>query len=59
MKVAVPLTSSAHHVELNVNLEPNARYALMSLVKEISNSYAAAPEISNVNFKADYKGTFL
>lgn len=55
MKVAVPLTSSAHHVELNVNLEPNARYALMSLVKEISNSYAVAPEISNVNFKANYK----
>ncbi|CAK9152375.1 unnamed protein product [Ilex paraguariensis] len=55
MEVVVPVTSSAHHVELNVYLEPNARYALMALVKQISSNYAVTPEISNVNFNAaDY-----
>lgn len=58
-KVIVPLTSSAHHVELNVNLEQNAGYALMSLVKEISSNYAITPEISNCNFKAEYKVVVL
>ncbi|GFY86412.1 ATPase family associated with various cellular activities [Actinidia rufa] len=54
-QVVVPVTSSAHHVELNVYLEPNARYAVMALVKQISSSYNVTPEISNTNFKADYK----
>lgn len=56
MQVFVPVTSSAHHVELDVNLEPNAKYALMGLVKEIRNHYDTIPEVSNVNFKTDYKG---
>lgn len=56
MQVAVPITSSANHVELNVNLEPNAKYALMGLVKEISNTFAIAPEVSDANLKPDYKG---
>lgn len=43
-------------MELNVNLEPNAKYALLGLIKEISNIYAVTPEVSNINFKADYKG---
>lgn len=43
-------------MELNVNLEPNAKYALMGLVKEISTEYATTPEVSNFNFKSDYKG---
>ncbi|THF95461.1 hypothetical protein TEA_007723 [Camellia sinensis var. sinensis] len=55
VQVIVPVTSSAHHVELNVYLEPNARYALMALVKQISSIYTIAPEISTVNFKTDYK----
>ncbi|KAA8547382.1 hypothetical protein F0562_003754 [Nyssa sinensis] len=55
MQVIIPVTSSAHHVELNVYLEPNARYALMALVKQINSNYEITPEISNVNFKADYK----
>ncbi|GMY11473.1 replication factor C subunit 5-like [Fagus crenata] len=55
MQVVVPLTSSPHHVELNVNLEANAKYALMGLVREISSEFAVTPEISNVNFKAKYK----
>lgn len=55
-QVAVPITSSAHHVEINVNSEPNAKKALMGLVKEISNTYAITPDVSNVNFKPDYKG---
>ncbi|XP_015576240.1 uncharacterized protein LOC8273383 isoform X2 [Ricinus communis] len=55
MQVAVPIASSAHHLELNVNLEPNAKHALMSLVREISNNYALAPEVSNATFKPDYK----
>jgi replication factor C subunit 3/5 len=57
MQVVVPLTSSTHHVELNVKLEANARYALMGLVKDISSKYAITPEVSNVNFKPDYKGS--
>uniref|UniRef100_A0A7N0UBU3 Replication factor C subunit 3 n=1 Tax=Kalanchoe fedtschenkoi TaxID=63787 RepID=A0A7N0UBU3_KALFE len=59
MKVPVPLASSAHHVELNVNSDVNARYALMALVKEISNSYAVIPEVSNANLKAEYKVIIL
>ncbi|XP_050240929.1 replication factor C subunit 3-like [Quercus robur] len=55
MQVVVPLTSSPHHVELNVNLEANAKYALMGLVKKISSEFAVIPEVSNVNFKAKYK----
>ncbi|KAL5754614.1 hypothetical protein ACOSP7_022834 [Xanthoceras sorbifolium] len=55
MQVLVPLTSSAHHVELNVNLEANTKHALIGLVKEISNNYAIIPEVSNANFTADYK----
>ncbi|XP_059623625.1 uncharacterized protein LOC132266682 [Cornus florida] len=55
MQVAVPVAFSAHHVELNVYLEPNARYAIMGLVREINSNYAVTPEISNANFKADYK----
>lgn len=54
MQVSVPVTSSAHHVELNVHKEPNARYALMALIKQISSNHSVTPEISNVNFKADY-----
>ncbi|KAL2348544.1 hypothetical protein Fmac_002544 [Flemingia macrophylla] len=53
-KVYVPITSSSNHMELNVT-EPNAKYALMGLIKEINNIYAIAPEVSNINFKLDYK----
>ncbi|XP_024978804.1 uncharacterized protein LOC112516022 [Cynara cardunculus var. scolymus] len=53
-QVAVPLTSSVHHVELNVYLEANARYALMASVKQISSNHSVAPEISTVNLKPDY-----
>ncbi|XP_031094162.1 uncharacterized protein LOC115998677 isoform X1 [Ipomoea triloba] len=55
VQVVVPVTSSPHHVELNVHLERNSRYALMALVKNISTEYAAIPEISKANMKADYK----
>ncbi|KAK3005143.1 hypothetical protein RJ639_017641, partial [Escallonia herrerae] len=54
MQAVVPVTSSAHHVELNVYLEPNAKYALMALVKQISSNYTISPEVSNANFKTDY-----
>ncbi|XP_047169230.1 replication factor C subunit 5-like [Vigna umbellata] len=54
-KVSVPITSSPHHMELDVNSEPNDKYALMGLIKEISNIYAIAPEVSNINFKSDFK----
>lgn len=43
-------------MELNVNMEPNAKYALIGLVKEISDEFAVTPEVSNMNFKSDYKG---
>ncbi|KAF3441090.1 hypothetical protein FNV43_RR19376 [Rhamnella rubrinervis] len=54
-QVVVPITSSAHHLELNVYLETNAMYALLGLVREISKDYAIPPEISNANFKSNYK----
>ncbi|PIA52712.1 hypothetical protein AQUCO_01000527v1 [Aquilegia coerulea] len=54
-QVVVPITSSPHHLELNIKSEArNARYALMSLVKEIA-SNAIAPEVSTASFRADYK----
>lgn len=59
MQVVVPLTFSTHHVELNVNLEANAKYALIGLVKEISSQYAVPPEVSNVNFRPEYKGQYF
>ncbi|KAE8715681.1 Isoflavone reductase-like protein 4 isoform 1 [Hibiscus syriacus] len=55
MQVIVPIASSAHHVELNVTKETNAKYALMGLVKEISTNYTTIPEVSNDNFKTNYK----
>lgn len=57
--MVVPVISSAHHLELNVYLEKNAMYALLGLVREISKDYAIPPEISNVNFKSNYKGSIL
>lgn len=58
MQVMVPLTSSAHHIELNVRLEANARYALMGLVGEINNENAIAPEVSTLNVEGNHKGSF-
>ncbi|KAL7144220.1 hypothetical protein ABFS83_08G244600 [Erythranthe nasuta] len=54
-QVVVPVTSSPHHVELNVHSEPKAAFALTALVKQISRDYAVAPEISTVNTKSDSK----
>ncbi|KAI7746590.1 hypothetical protein M8C21_005744, partial [Ambrosia artemisiifolia] len=53
-QVAVPVTSSPHHIELNVHLEANARYALMAAVKQISTDHSVTREISTVNIKPDY-----
>ncbi|XP_011011739.1 PREDICTED: uncharacterized protein LOC105116208 [Populus euphratica] len=58
-QVAISMASSAHHVEINVNSEQNAKYALMGLVKEISNTYAINPEVREANFKPDYKVLIL
>ncbi|XP_055803613.1 uncharacterized protein LOC129872718 [Solanum dulcamara] len=55
VQVVVPVSSSPHHIELNVQLEPNARYVIMALVKQVTSEYALTPEISRVNKKADYK----
>ncbi|KAK8673235.1 hypothetical protein V6N13_111584 [Hibiscus sabdariffa] len=55
MQVIVPIASSAHHFELNVTKETNVKYALMGLVKEISTTYKTTPEVSNDNFKTNYK----
>ncbi|XP_051114522.1 uncharacterized protein LOC127240098 [Andrographis paniculata] len=55
MQIVVPVTSSPHHVELNVYSEPKAAYALTALVKKISSEHAAPPEISVVPLRADYK----
>ncbi|XP_021980315.2 uncharacterized protein LOC110876449 [Helianthus annuus] len=54
-QVAVPVTSSSHHVELNVHLEANAKYVLMASVKQTSSSdNAVTTEISTANLKPDY-----
>ncbi|XP_059294796.1 replication factor C subunit 3-like [Lycium ferocissimum] len=55
VQVVVPVSSSPHHIELNLQLEPNARYAIMALVKQITSEYPLTPEVSRVNKKADYK----
>ncbi|XP_077244333.1 replication factor C subunit 3-like isoform X2 [Tasmannia lanceolata] len=56
MEVIIPLASSPHHVELNLRTESkNGRYALMAIVKEITSSFASTPEVSEANFKPDYK----
>ncbi|XP_076886254.1 replication factor C subunit 3-like [Bidens hawaiensis] len=53
-QVAVPVTSSPHHMELNMHLESNARYALMASVKQIGSDHAVTTETSIVNSKPDY-----
>ncbi|KAL8034046.1 hypothetical protein ABFX02_12G001500 [Erythranthe guttata] len=55
MQVVVPVTTSPHHVELNVYLEPKAAYALTALVKQISTERSVTPEISVAPNKADFK----
>ncbi|KAL3527121.1 hypothetical protein ACH5RR_011777 [Cinchona calisaya] len=56
MEVVVRISSSPHHVELNVTSESNAMYALMGLVKQISTDNAVIRENRKVNnMKADYK----
>ncbi|KAK6150639.1 hypothetical protein DH2020_015571 [Rehmannia glutinosa] len=55
IQVVVPVSSSPHHMELNVYLEPKAAYALTALVKQISKEYTVTPEISIATTKADYK----
>ncbi|KAK4411561.1 hypothetical protein Sango_0229100 [Sesamum angolense] len=50
-----PVSSSPHHVELNVYLEPKAAYALTSLVKQISSEHAVTPEMSAAPRTTDYK----
>ncbi|XP_076960666.1 uncharacterized protein LOC143637098 isoform X2 [Bidens hawaiensis] len=53
-QVAVPVTSSPHHIELNMHLEANARYALMASVKQIGSDHAVTTETSIANSKPDY-----
>lgn len=56
MQVVVPVSSSPHHMELNVFQESKAAYALTALVKLISSEYAVTPEISVAPTNSDYKG---
>ncbi|XP_057806879.1 replication factor C subunit 3-like [Salvia miltiorrhiza] len=55
MQVVVPVSSSPHHMELNVYTESKAAYALTALVKQISSEYTVTPEISVAPNKAHYK----
>ncbi|KAI3903154.1 hypothetical protein MKW98_031808 [Papaver atlanticum] len=56
MQIVVPLISSPHHVELYLKSETtNVRFALMTLVKEMTSSHAMTPEVSNATCWADYK----
>ncbi|KAJ8641391.1 hypothetical protein MRB53_018085 [Persea americana] len=55
MQVVVPLTSSPHHVELNLkSSSKNARYELMALVKDIAGNRACTLD-SDSTLKADFK----
>ncbi|XP_058092052.1 uncharacterized protein LOC131237953 isoform X2 [Magnolia sinica] len=55
MPVAVSVTSSPHHVELNLkSVSNNARYALMALVKEITSNVPTL-EFSDATLKENYK----
>ncbi|XP_022963157.1 uncharacterized protein LOC111463451 [Cucurbita moschata] len=58
-QVFVPLTSSAHHVELNLSSEANAKYALLGLAKEIGSEYSINVEARNLNPKASFKVVIL
>ncbi|MQM21466.1 hypothetical protein Taro_054506 [Colocasia esculenta] len=54
--VSVPFTSSPHHVELDIKSRTkSARYALMGLVKQMVNTHGITPEVSDPNFKPEYK----
>ncbi|XP_068638543.1 uncharacterized protein [Aristolochia californica] len=56
IEVVFPLTSSLHHMELNLRSDiMNAKYALMALVKEIASNHESIPEVSDASYKADYK----
>ncbi|KAF6162051.1 hypothetical protein GIB67_002640 [Kingdonia uniflora] len=56
MQVVIPVTSSAHHVELNLKLEPNnARYVLMTIVKELTRDHRLTPDVSVASMGTDYK----
>ncbi|RZC44602.1 hypothetical protein C5167_037547 [Papaver somniferum] len=56
MQIVVPLISSPHHVELYLKSETtNVRFALMTLVKEMTSSHSMTPEVSNATCWADYK----
>lgn len=59
MQVVVPIASSSHHLELNVHLEENAKYALVGLVREITKDLTVTPEISIANLVPNYKGLIL
>ena len=60
MQIAIPLTSSPHHGDVDLKSESkNARYALMAIVKELIDGHTLVPEVSDVSFKADYKGLLM
>nr|CAD1842822.1 unnamed protein product [Ananas comosus var. bracteatus] len=53
-QIVVPLTSSPHHVELNLRSQvKNARHALMAIAKEIAGNHTEA--LDDPSFKMDYK----
>ncbi|KAI3959037.1 hypothetical protein MKX01_023713 [Papaver californicum] len=56
MQIVVPLISSPHHAELYLKSETtNVRFALMTLVKEMTSNHAMPSEVSNTTCWADYK----
>ncbi|KAI3968621.1 hypothetical protein MKX01_028771 [Papaver californicum] len=56
MQIVVPLISSPHHAELYLKSETtNVRFALMTLVKEMTSNHAMPSEVSNTTSWADYK----
>ncbi|KAI3982655.1 hypothetical protein MKX01_021412 [Papaver californicum] len=56
MQIVVPLISSPHHGELYLKSETtNVRFALMTLVKEMTSNHAMPPEVSNATLIVFYE----
>lgn len=52
MPILVPVSSSNHHVELNMRSQSkNARYALMTLANEMSENRKITEPVVRRNFK--------
>lgn len=60
LEIVLPVTSSPHHIELNLKYQSkNAKYALMALVKDIVGYHTVISEVSETSLKEDFKVIIL